>query len=294
MIAKFQGHYHGGVDEFLVSHAPTEREARDLIPASGSTGTPEQVLKNTIVLPFNDLPTVEAKVRTHAEQLSCVILEPVERSFIEPEVEFLKGLREITARHDIPLIFDEVMSGFRTGFGGAQHRYGVTPDLTCLGKIIGGGLPCGAFLGREDILDLANPSADQFFHSSTFAGYPTAMAAGLATLNELKRNATMARLLATSQRTTGEIGKRIQEAHLPAQVLGCGSVFSVLFTEGPVRNYMDSLAANPGARRKLDSALLGRGIFVKPEKPFYLSTAHDRGALTHTFAAFDEILPTLA
>jgi glutamate-1-semialdehyde 2,1-aminomutase len=294
MIAKFQGHYHGGVDEFLVSHAPSGREAKDLIPVSGSTGTPEQVLKNTLVLPFNDLPTVEGKVRSHAERLSCVILEPVERSFIEPDPEFLKGLREITATHDIPLIFDEVMSGFRTGFGGAQHTYGVTPDLTCLGKIIGGGLPCGAFLGREDILDLADPSADQFFHSSTFAGYPTAMAAGLATLNELKRDGTMARLLATSQRTTGEIGKRIREAHLPAQVLGCGSVFSVLFTEAPVRNYLDTLAANPGARRNLDSALLARGIFVKPEKPFYLSTAHDRAALAHTFAAFDEILPTLA
>src|SRR2546421_2968278 len=159
MIAKFQGHYHGGVDEFLVSHAPTEKEARDLIPASGSTGTPELVLKNTLVLSFNDLPAVEAKVRTQAEQLSCVILEPVERSIIEPEVEFLKGLREITAKHDIPLIFDEVMSGFRTGFGGAQHTYGVTPDLTCLGKIIGGGPPFRAFLGREHNLVLAEPSA---------------------------------------------------------------------------------------------------------------------------------------
>src|SRR6266550_3472752 len=105
--------------------------------------------------PFRGPPA--RRTRCSRTQLSCVILEPVERSFIEPDPEFLKGLREITAEYDIPLIFDEVMSGFRTGFGGAQHRYGVTPDLTCLGKIIGGGLPCGAFLGREDILDLADP-----------------------------------------------------------------------------------------------------------------------------------------
>ncbi len=294
MIGKFQGHYHGGVDEFLVSHAPSGKEARDLIPVSGSTGTPEEVLKNTLVLPFNDLPAVEGRLRSHAERLSCVILEPVERSFIEPDPEFLKGLREITAQYDIPLIFDEVMSGFRTGFGGAQHRYGVTPDLTCLGKIIGGGLPCGAFLGREDILDLADPSVEGFFHSSTFAGYPTAMAAGFATLDELQRDGTMAQLLTTSYHTMVEIGKRIREAHVPAQVLGCGSVFSILFTEAPIRNYGDTLTADDKSRRKLDFALLERGVFVKPEKPFYLSTAHDREALTHTFDAFDEILPTLA
>ena len=294
MIAKFQGHYHGGVDEFLVSHAPPERESKDLVPVSGSTGTPEHVLKNTLVLPFNDLPTAESQIRSHAEGLSCVILEPVERSFIEPDREFLKGLREITTKYDIPLIFDEVMSGFRTSFGGAQHTYGVTPDLTCLGKVIGGGLPCGAFLGREDILDLADPSADRFFHSSTFAGYPTAMAAGLATLDELRRDGVMSKLLTTSGRTMSEIEETIRDSHVSAQVLGCGSVFSVLFTAAPIRNYLDTLAADQESRRKLDFTLLERGVFVKPEKPFYLSTVHDREALTHTLRAFDEILPTMA
>ena len=295
MIGKFEGHYHGGVDEFLVSHAPSEEEAkRRLVPTSGSLGTPDYVLKNTLVLPFNDLPETEARIRGHAESLACIILEPVERSVIEPDPEFLKGLREVTAKHDIPLIFDEVMSGFRTGFGGAQHTYGVTPDLTCLGKIIGGGLPCGAFLGREDLLDIADPSLGEFFHSSTFAGYPIAMAAGLATLDELRRAGTMARLLATSRRAMQVIEESIRDARVSAQVLGCGSVFSVLFTKRPVKNYRDTLAADRGRRRKLDFALLERGIFVKPEKPFYLSTAHDRQALNQTLEAFAEILPTLA
>src|SRR5205823_10942722 len=173
MIAKFEGHFHGGVDELLVSHSPSKEEVKaGLLPISGSRGTPDSVLKNTVVLPFNDLEETEARIRAHADRLACVILEPVERSYIAPDAGFLEGLREITAEHDIPLIFDEVMSGFRVAFGGAQHAYRVTPDLSCLGKIIGGGLPCGAFLGRSDILDLADPASGDFFHSSTFAGYP--------------------------------------------------------------------------------------------------------------------------
>ncbi|MCI4371318.1 MAG: aminotransferase class III-fold pyridoxal phosphate-dependent enzyme, partial [Thermoplasmata archaeon] len=168
MIAKFEGHFHGGVDELLVSNTPSKAETdRGPVSISGSQGTPDYVLKNTLVLRFNELEETEARIRAHAERLSCVILEPVERSYIAPDLDFLKGLREITARHDIPLIFDEVMSGFRLTFGGAQHAYGVTPDLTCLGKIIGGGLPCGSFLGRSDILDIADPADGKFFHSST-------------------------------------------------------------------------------------------------------------------------------
>src|SRR5439155_27296253 len=167
-----------------------------------------------------------------------------------------------TADYDRPLSCGEVMRGFRTGFGGAQRRDGVTPDLTCRGKIIGGGLPCGGFVGREDMRDLADPSVDGFFHSSTFAGYPTAMAAGLATLDELQHDGTMMKLLTTSRRTMVEIGKKIREAHVPAQVLGCGSVFSILFTGAPIRNYEDTLTADDKSRRKLDFALLERGVFV--------------------------------
>jgi glutamate-1-semialdehyde 2,1-aminomutase len=291
MIGKFEGHYHGGVDEFLVSHTPSREEA--LVPVSGSLGTPDYVLKNTLVLPFNNLPEAEKRIRGAADRLACVILEPVERSIIEPKKEFLKGLREVTASYDIPLIFDEVMSGFRTSFGGAQHTFGVTPDITCLGKIIGGGLPCGAFLGRDDILDIADPSSSAFFHSSTFAGYPMAMAAGLATLDELQRGDTMANLLATSSRMMSDLEEAIRQERAPAQILGCGSVFSILFTKERIRNYRDTLAADSERRRRLDFGLLERGIFVKPQKPFYLSTAHDRGAVTQTLDAFREVLPTL-
>src|SRR5205814_1036963 len=124
---------------------------------------------------------------------------------IAPDRDFLKGLREVTARFDIPLIFDEVMSGFRVTYGGAQHAYGVVPDLVCLGKVIGGGLPCGAFLGPSEILELADPARDEFFHSSTFAGYPPAMAAGMATLDELEKPGTFEGLLETSRTVSSGI-----------------------------------------------------------------------------------------
>ncbi len=292
MIAKFEGHYHGGVDEFLVSHSPSKEEsAKGLVPVSGSRGTPDEVLQNTVVLPFNDLAETEARIRAHAERLACVILEPVERSYIAPEPGFLKGLREITADFDIPLIFDEVMSGFRVTFGGAQHAYGVTPDLTCLGKIIGGGLPCGAFLGRSDLLDLADPAKDAFFHSSTFAGYPTAMAAGLTTLDELERGGTFNGLLRNTRTLVTGIERLLKDRAVVAQVLAVGTVFSILFTDRRPRNFRDTLLADERKRDALDRSLLGRGIFVKPGKPFYLSTAHDALAISSTLDAFENALP---
>jgi len=295
MIAKFEGHFHGGVDEFLVSHMPSKEEVRrGLVPISGSRGTPDSVLQNTVVLPFNDLAETEARIRAHADRLACVIVEPVERSYIAPDPDFLKGLREITADHDIPLIFDEVMSGFRLGFGGAQHAYRVTPDLTCLGKIIGGGLPCGAFLGRSDILDLADPASGDFFHSSTFAGYPMAMAAGMATLDELEKPGVFDALLKTTRTLTSGIARLLKDHDVPAVVPTVGTVFSILFTNRPPRNYRDTLGANEARRSVLDTSLLPRGIFVKPGKPFYLSTAHDDAAIRQTLEAFEESVPRLA
>ena len=299
MIAKFEGHYHGGLDELLVSHTPSGEEAvRGLVPTSGSRGTPDHVLKNTLVLPFNDLDETAARIRGQADRLACVILEPVERSYIAPEPDFLNGLREVTADHDIPLIFDEVMSGFRVAFGGAQHAYRVTPDLTCLGKIIGGGLPCGAFLGRSDILDLADPARGEFFHSSTFAGYPIAMAAGMATLDELEKSGTFDRLLKTTRTLASGFERLLKvnrtPAVIPAVIPAVCTVFSILFTNQAPRNYRDTLAADKAKRRVVDTSLLARGIFVKPGKPFYLSTAHDEIAIRQTLEAFEDGLSGLA
>src|SRR2546428_505521 len=251
---------------------------------------PDHVLKNTLVLPFNDLDETAARIRGHADRLACVILEPVERSYIAPEPDFLNGLREITADHDIPLIFDEVMSGFRVAFGGAQHAYRVTPDLTCLGKIIGGGPPGGAFLGRPDILDLADPARGDFFQSTTFAGYPIAMAAGMATLDELEKPGAFDGLLETTRTLTSGFERHLKEHGVPAVVPGVGSVFSILFMNHAPRNYRDSLEADEAKRSVLDTSLLARGIFVKPGKPFYVSAAHDNIAIRETLDAFEESL----
>src|SRR6267143_1134205 len=295
MLAKFEGHFHGGVDELLVSRSPRPSETRKrLIPISGSRGTPDHVLKNTLVLPFNELAETETQIRRHADRLACVILEPVERSYIAPDPNFLKGVREVTARFDIPLIFDEVMSGFRVTFGGAQHAYGVTPDLTCLGKIIGGGLPCGAFLGRSDILNIADPASEDFFQSSTFAGYPMAMAAGLATLDELERPGVFDGLLEASRKIASGIARIFDGAGIPTQVPLVGTVFSILFTQRKPRNYRDTTGADIEKRTSLDMGLLDRGVFVKPGKPFYLSTAHDRAAVEDTLQAVEVVALTLA
>jgi len=278
-----------------VSRSPRPSETRKrLIPISGSRGTPDHVLKNTLVLPFNELAETEARIRRHANRLACVILEPVERSYIAPDADFLKGLREVTAQFDIPLIFDEVMSGFRVTFGGAQHAYGVTPDLTCLGKIIGGGLPCGAFLGRSEILDIADPASEDFFQSSTFAGYPMAMAAGLATLDELERPGVFDGLLETSRTVASGVARVFDGAGIPTQVPLVGTVFSILFTQRKPRNYRDTTGADIKKRTSLDMGLLDRGVFVKPGKPFYVSTVHDRAAIEDTLRAVEEVAPTLA
>src|SRR5437879_2130476 len=295
MIAKFEGHYHGGLDELLVSHTPSREEAvRGLVPTSGSRGTPDHVLKKTLVLPFNDLDETAARIRGHADRLACVILEPVERSYIAPEPDFLNGLREITADHDIPLIFDEVMSGFRVAFGGAQHAYRVTPDLTCLGKIIGGGLPCGAFLGRSDILDLADPARGEFFHSSTFAGYPIAMAAGMATLDEIEQPRTLDRLLKTTRTLASGFERLLRDQGPPGVMPAACRASSILLPTQAPRNYRDTLAADKAKRRVVDTSLLARRLFVKPGKPFYLSTADDDIAIRQTLGAFEESLSALA
>jgi len=295
VIGKFEGHFHGAIDELLVSHIPSRAEAeKGLVPVAGSRGTPDHVLQNTLVLPFNDLEETERRIKARADDLACVILEPVERSYIAPDREFLRGLREVTQAHDIPLIFDEVMSGFRVTFGGAQHAYGVTPDLTCLGKIIGGGLPCGAFLGRRDLLDVADPAKGEFFHSSTFAGYPIAMAAGMVTLDELGKRGAFESLLARTRSLVGGIERLFSEHRIAVQVPTVGTVFSILFSDRPPRTYRDTLVADADRRKRFDLSLLEHGVFVKPAKPFYLSTAHDDLTIHRSLEAFEAVVPAFA
>ncbi|MGQ9587931.1 MAG: aspartate aminotransferase family protein, partial [Thermoplasmata archaeon] len=207
-IAKFEGAYHGGYDEVLVSLTPAiESAGPESSPSSvpGSLGTSQSTLQNVQVLPYNDIESTVRILRAHKDDLAAVIMEPVQRGFVVPDVEFLRTVRETTRELGIVLIFDEVMSGFRMdGLGGAATTYGIDPDMICLGKIIGGGFPCGAFMGKKEIMDVVNPVTRpkdrRVFHGGTFNGHPTILAAGMATLDVLEDPKTYPNLNRTSDK----------------------------------------------------------------------------------------------
>lgn len=300
-IAKFEGHYHGIHDEVLVSVAPKVEEAGAAtsprsVPAADSVNS--ETLKSVVVLPFNDQAAAERRIRRNRRTIAAVIVEPIARGFLAADPEFLKGLREVTAALDIPLIFDEVMSGFRIGIGGAQAHFGVTPDLMALGKVIGGGLPLGAFAGREDLMELVSPvgreASRNLFHSGTYNGNPFSLAAGMATLDILERSGAYEKLNGTTEELKKGIQEAVESRDLPVQVLGLGSVFVTVFTDLPIRNYRDATRADARRRYLFDVGLLNRGIYVRPGKPFYLSTEHSSEDVERTIEAVDGALHDIA
>ncbi len=296
-IAKFEGHYHGIHDAVLVSVAPKVKEAGPAtspkaLPAADSVGS--ETLKGTVVLPFNNLEATERRIRRNRRTIGAVIVEPIARGFLAADREFLRGLREVTETLDIPLIFDEVMSGFRVGIGGAQAHYNVQPDLMALGKVIGGGLPLGAFAGREDLMDQVSPvgkdASRNLFHSGTFNGNPFSLAAGMATLEALERPGVYDKLNGRTEELKKGIQEAIEARDLPVQVLGVGSVFVTVFTDVPIRNYRDATRADARRRYLFDLGMVNRGIYLRPGKPFYLSTEHSDEDIERTIEAADGAL----
>lgn len=295
-LAKFEGHYHGAWDQVLISlNPPKEAVGPPRTPAKVSTskGTTPGTLEETVVLPWGDLEATESLLRANQRELAAVIMEPVPRA-IPPDPTFLKGIRELTEELGILLIFDEVMSGFRIGIGGAQAHYGVTPDLTALGKIIGGGLPAGAFVGRKDIMEAVSPvgkkTGEYVMHGSTFAGCPSVLAAGLATLEILERPETYPALNGLTDRLKEGLNNLFQKHDVAARAEGIGSIFNLWFTDQPVRGYRDTLLSDAAKRSAFDYGLLSKGVFVKPGKPFYTSTAHTQTDLRGTLKVADETL----
>jgi glutamate-1-semialdehyde 2,1-aminomutase len=299
-VAKFEGHYHGIHDDVLVSVAPKPSAAgppgAPRAQASAAS-VPREVLERTVVLPFNDLEATLRRLRRNSRTVGAVILEPIARGYLAADPDFVKGLQEYTQDRDIPLIFDEVMSGFRVGIGGAQEYYGVKPDLIALGKVIGGGLPMGAFAGRQDIMELASPMekdpSRSLFHSGTFNGNPLCIAAGTATLNALARPGAYERLNGRTEELKAGLREALETREILGQVVGLGSVFSLLFTDRPIRNYRDAATADTRKRQLFDLGLLTRGVYVRPGKPFYLSTAHAREDVERTIEAADAALRDL-
>jgi glutamate-1-semialdehyde 2,1-aminomutase len=286
LILKFSGCYHGHGDGFLV-------QAGSGVATLGlpdSPGVPAQLAALTLTAPFNDLEAVETLFREHGERIACIILEPIvgNGGFIPPVPGFLEGLRRVTREYGALLIFDEVMTGFRVGYGGAQGVYGVEADLTTLGKVIGGGLPVGAYAGRRDLLEQVAP-AGPIYQAGTLSGNPLAMAAGIAQMTRLRDADPYPALQERGQRLVDALVARAGELGIPAWGGAIGAMWGVHFTEGPVRSFEEAKRADTAFFGRLHRAALRRGVFLPP-------SAFEAGflALAHTDEVVDETIERLS
>ena len=294
-ILKFEGGYHGMSDTGLQSLAP-KRPGNFPRPAPDSAGIPAGVGDEVLVAPYNDLDAVANLIREHRGEIAGVIVEPVQR-IIPPVEGFLEGLRELTAKHDVVLIFDEVVTGFRMAYGGAQEYYGITPDLCTLGKACGGGYPLAAIAGREEIMalfDASRAGEGRFlFQIGTLSGNPIAAVAGLATLEVLREPGTYERVNAMGARLMEGFAERLREHGFTATVLGVPACFEAVFAPGPITDYRGTLRGDASVGRRLNELLLERGI-IKGETKYYLSIAHTDEDVQQTFDTWSDALAVLA
>ena len=291
-IIKFSGCYHGHSDSLLVaagSGALTHGHP-------DSAGVPAAFARETVVVRYNDRAALEAAFAANPGQIACVIIEPFcgNVGFIMPDPGYLAFLREITAQHGTVLIFDEVMTGFRIAKGGVQERANITPDLTCLGKIIGGGLPVGAFGGRADIMDLLAPLGP-VYQAGTLSGNPLAMAAGIAGLRLLEDENPYARLDALGRQLRDAVLTACRAKGLPVQVPQCGSMFSIFFTDTPVRDYETALKGDAKRFARFFQLCLERGVYLAPSayEAGFLSTAHDGAAIAQACEVMSSSIASL-
>jgi glutamate-1-semialdehyde 2,1-aminomutase len=292
-VIKFEGCYHGHADMFLVKAG----SGVATLGLPDSPGVPRSVTANTLTAPYNCLESVKELFADHPGEIAGVILEPVvgNAGFITPEPGFLEGLRELTKEHGALLVFDEVMTGFRISYGGAQARFGITPDLTTLGKVIGGGLPVGAYGGRADIMGMVAP-AGPMYQAGTLSGNPLAMTAGIKTLELLKQPGTYERLETITQR----LSSGLQEAARQAGIPFCGGSISAMFgfflCPGPVRNFEEAKTTDSARFARLHRAMLERGVYLAPSsfEAGFTSLAHSDADIEATLTAFRESFALLA
>jgi len=286
-ILKFEGGYHGMSAEALMSLAPTRLQNFPR-PVADSAGIPAAVEDDILVAPFNDAAFATSLIDEHADEIAGVIVEPLQR-LIPPAPGFLEALRKATSQHGIVLIFDEVVTGFRLAYGGAQQAYGVTPDLCTLGKIIGGGLPLAAIAGRETIMrhfDKKAVGADGFtFQVGTLSGNPLAAVAGLKTLEILRRDNSYETLYATGKRLMAALSDPLTARGIAHQIVGAPVLFDVIFTATPVRNYRDMQTGDARLAAIFNSAVRDRGI-LKPGAKLYPHLALSEADLQETEASF--------
>jgi glutamate-1-semialdehyde 2,1-aminomutase len=283
-IIKIDGGYHGHADCLLV--AAGSGAATLGIP--GSAGVPASTVADTLTVAMNDLDAMRAVFDAHPRQIAAVILEGVcgNMGCVPPEPGYLEGVRALTREAGTVFILDEVMSGFRVALGGAQARYGIEPDLTCLGKVIGGGLPAAAYGGRAEIMDRIAPDGP-VYQAGTLSGNPIAVAAGMKMLELLERPGTYERLEATSKRLTDGLAALAREAGVALTTNRVGSMFTGFFTDGPVRNYAEARRSDTQRFGRFFHAMLDGGVYLAPSQfeAAFVSLAHDERAVDRTLEA---------
>jgi glutamate-1-semialdehyde 2,1-aminomutase len=283
-ILKFEGCYHGHADSLLVKAG----SGVATLGIPGSPGIPKGLAELTITVPFNDLNAMKTAIRKHGKELACAIVEPTagNMGLVPPAPGFLDGLRELTEKNGIVLIFDEVISGFRLHFGGFQDIAGIHPDMTCLGKIIGGGLPVGAFGGSRKIMETLAP-VGPVYQAGTLSGNPLAMAAGMATLAVLENESDYRILERRTSRLCKGIRKLFQKKGLPVFIARRGSMFTAFFTDSEVTDFASALRCDTQLFARFFNAMLRHGISIPPSQfeTAFVSFAHSEEDIERTIEA---------
>jgi len=289
-ILKFEGAYHGHHDYAQISTTP-KRESNFPEGIPDTAGIPQGARETVLLARYNDLDCVREIARSHKDELAAIIVEPIQR-IISPQPGFLEGLRQIADEVGCVLIFDEVVTGWRLALGGAQEHFGVTPDLSTFGKVLGGGLPVGGIGGKAEIMDLCDPTnkgqAGFVYQNGTLNGNPLGMAAALATLRELEKPGTYQKLFATGEAVRQGLRRILERHKIDAKIVGYGPMWHLLFgVAGEPRDYRDIQKADGKKLAAFDMELVRQGFFVLPGNRRFVSLAHNERDLDDSFAAFD-------